>query len=261
MEDSETESRASSHQSKRQKYSTEPTDTNGNAPSIATPTVHTIVPKSPVPSIRLPDHFFTPEDITRAQERAKEIFQAYEKEKVATREAFEAAQKRATRRCNDAEQKLIEAGQEFAMKIKVEKAILAQEMTDLKSQNEEKQLNIEELQKDKSLLEQDLIAARVEIGKMASFDNMQKQNQKQAQDLAAARAEIEALKTRPLPNAADNELRQRIATQESQLKLYDRLRESIVTTATKPRTGMADFVVKREAFRKDINRLRFSSSN
>ena len=147
----------------------------------------------------LPDCVFSTEEIVRGQERAKELAQIYQSEKAARREAFEAAQKRAFRRANEAEQKLIEAGQEYAMKLKVEKAVVAKDMAQLKTGNEEKQARIQELEK----------------------------------EVEAARIEARELKERP--SAADDEVRQRLLTQERQLKLYDQLRESMETEVQKPR--------------------------
>ena len=157
------------------------------------------MPKSPYPVLTLPDHVFSTEEIIKSQERAKELAQMYQSEQVARRDAFEAAQKRAFRRVNEAEQKLFEAGQEFSMKLKVEKAVVAKEMTQLKAGNEEKQTRIQELEK----------------------------------ELEAARMEARNLKERP--SAADDEVRQRLLTQEYQLKLYDQLRESMETEVQKPR--------------------------
>ena len=147
----------------------------------------------------MPDHVFTTEEIVRAQERAKELAEMYQSEKVARRDAFEAAQKRAYRRANEAEQKLVEAGNEYAMKLKFEKTVIAKDMAQLKAGNEEKQARIEGLEK----------------------------------EVEAARLETRSLKERP--SAANDEIQQRLAIQESQLKLYDQLRASMSTEAQKPR--------------------------
>lgn len=197
---SETESKASSHQSKRPKYSTEPSEVNAPAPSAseATPS---LVPKSPYPAIIVPDVVFSAEDVIKAQERAKELSAMFEAERTSRREAFEAAQKRATRRANDAEQKLTEAAQEYALKLKVEKTVNTKELANLTEQCDAANCRAAEL----------------------------------ARELEACKLENQKLKEAPTPSAADCLLRQQLATQESQLKLYDQLRSSLTTEARKPR--------------------------
>ena len=125
----------------------------------------------------------------------------YEAERTSRREAFEAAHKRATRRANDAEQKLIEAGQEYAMKLKVEKAVIAKDFATLKEERDTANAKLAE------------ITLQLEVCKQ----------------------EIQTLRAAPPPSSGDALLRQKLATQESQLKLYDQLRTSLTTEAQKPR--------------------------
>ncbi|KAL8830805.1 MAG: hypothetical protein Q9191_001235 [Dirinaria sp. TL-2023a] len=185
--ESDNESRSSSHQSKRPKCTADASEGN------------TAAPKSPYAALTMPDHVFTTDEILRAQERAKELAQMYHSEITARREAFEGAQKRAYRRANEAEQKLVEAGNEYALKLKFEKEVIAKDMSQLKASNEEKQATIEGLEK----------------------------------EVEAARLETQSLRERP--SAADDEVQQRLAAQESQLKLYDQLRASMSTESQKPR--------------------------
>ena len=200
VEVSETESRSSSHQSKRPKYSTEPSETYPAAPIPSEPTP-SLAPKSPYPVLVFPDIVFSTEDLIKARERAKELSTMYEAERTSRKEAFEAAHKRATRRANDAEQKLIETGQEYAMKLKVEKAVIARELATLQEERD------------------------AAVNKLAET----------SQDLEAYKEENQTLKQAPVPLPESTLLHQQLATQESQLKLYDQLRTSLVTEAQKPR--------------------------
>jgi len=158
------------------------------------------MPKSPYPAIMFPDIVFSADDLAKAQDRAKELAAMYEAERTSRREAFEAAQKRATRRANDAEQKLIEAGQEYAMKIKVEKAIIARDFATMKEERD------------------------IATDKNANL----------ILELATCRQEIQALQEAS-STSADTQLRGQLATQESQLALYDQLRTSLASEAQKPR--------------------------
>jgi len=154
----------------------------------------------PYPAIMFPEIVFSMDDLARAQDRARELAAMYEVERTSRREAFEAAQKRATRRANDAELKLIEAGQEYAMKIKVEKAVIAKDFATMKEERD-----------------------------VATHENANL-----IQRLATCEQELQALKEAS-SSSADAELRGQLATQESQLALYDQLRASLASEAQKPR--------------------------
>lgn len=152
----------------------------------------------PYPAIVFPDAVFSIDDLAKAQERAKELAAIFQAERTSRREAFEAAQRRANRRANDAELKLVQAGQEYAIKIKVEKAVIAKDFATVKEERD------------------------------VAIDN----NANLIQDLATCRQELQALKEAP---SADAKLRAQLATQESQLALYDQLRTSLASEAQKPR--------------------------
>lgn len=141
------------------------------------------------------------DDLARAQERAKELAATYEVERTSRREAFDAAQKRATRRANDAELKLIQAGQEYAIKLKVEKAVIAKDFATIKEERD------------------------VATDKIANL----------TQELATCKQEFQALKEASSASSADAKLREQLSTQESQLALYDQLRTSLASEAQKPR--------------------------
>lgn len=84
---SETESRSSSHQSKRPKYSTEPSETYPAAQrSESTPTLILKTPKTPLPVIKTPELIFTTEDIAKARTYANELSSMYETEKNVLKE-------------------------------------------------------------------------------------------------------------------------------------------------------------------------------
>lgn len=155
----------------------------------------------PYPAIMFPDVVFSMDDLAKAQERAKELAAMYEAERTSRREAFEAAQKRATRRANDAELKVVQAGQEYAIKIKVEKAVIAKDFATMKEERD------------------------VATDKNANL----------IQELATCKQEFQALKEAASSSSADAKLRGQLATLESQLALYDQLRTSLASEAQKPR--------------------------
>lgn len=199
VEVSETESRASSRQSKRAKYSTEPSEAPAPVPSTKEPTP-SLALRSPYPFVTFSGPVFTLEEVTRATERSKELNASYEAERTSRKEASEAAQKRAIRRANDAERKLLEAGQDFAMKIKTEKALIAQEVATLREERDSAKAQLEAMTADR--------------------DTCNKENR--------------SLKEAAASFKGDDALRQQLATQEAQLKLYDQLRDSMKLEAKKP---------------------------
>jgi len=115
VEGSDSESRSSSHLSKRRKYSTESSK------------IFNIIPADSAASLRLlddfklPGLFLHPYDIAKAMNDWKIMSTAYESEKGSRKETYEAALKRATRRANDAEHKLQDARQQYVNKLKAEK--------------------------------------------------------------------------------------------------------------------------------------------
>lgn len=119
-EATDSESRTSSHLSKRRKYSAELSETFN--PGSADP---------PAPMKALIDNMnqngmiFYPEAIAQAEENYRKFCLAYTAEKTSRQETYEAALKRATRRANDAERKLQDASQDYADKIKVNDEIHA----------------------------------------------------------------------------------------------------------------------------------------
>lgn len=71
--------------------------------------------QAPAPGI-----LFSPEDIAKGIENFKNLSVAYNKEKTAQNEAFEAGLRRATRRANEAENRLRDVTQQYATQTKVE---------------------------------------------------------------------------------------------------------------------------------------------
>ena len=200
---SETESRSSSHQSKRPKYSTEPSETFPTAQtSDSTSTAILKTPKTPLPTIKTPELIFTAEDIEKARKYASELSSLYETEKHALKEVFEEGRKRDVRRANEAETQRNEAVAEYAGRLKFKEAVFTQELG---------------RQKDQAQLE----------------------SERHEQEVARLKAELEELRANgrnevPLQSGTgDDDLRQQLAQQEGQLRLYDQLRTSMAAEAEK----------------------------
>lgn len=201
---SETESRSSSHQSKRPKYSTEPSETFPAAqPSDSTPIAIPKTPKTPLPTIKTPELIFTAEDIERARKYASELSSLYETEKHALKEVFEEGRKRDVRRANEAETHRNEAVAEYAGRLKFKEAVFTQE---LGRQKEQAQLESERH-------EQEIARLKTELEQLRSSREIDNQVQN---------------------GAGDDDLRQQLAKQEGQLRLYDQLRTSMASEAEKP---------------------------
>jgi len=113
-EGSESESRSSSHLSKRRKYSTEPSETFNIIPADSAASLKLL------DGFKLPGLFLHPDVIAKAMNDWKIMSAAYESEKESRKETYEAAFKRATRRANDAEHKLQDASQQYANNLKAE---------------------------------------------------------------------------------------------------------------------------------------------
>lgn len=114
-EGTDSESRSSSHLSKRRKYSTEPSETYNLM--LADPSTGL---KALNDGLKLNGMLFYPDAIAKASENFRNMSLAYVAEKASRKETFEAALKRATRRANDADHKLQDVSQDFADKFKAE---------------------------------------------------------------------------------------------------------------------------------------------
>lgn len=218
---SETESRSSSHQTKRPKYSTEPSETDAVAQRSETTPV--AIPKTPLTPFNPPELIFTPQAVAKAREDAREWSAFYETNKIAVQEAHQANLKRYIQRATDAETQRNEALAEYKMKLKFRDTTHAQELGALKD-------HIGEL---KEQLQKACADAQVE-------------REKQEQEMTTLKAQFEALKTSSetekqaqISATSDDSLRQQLERQEQQLKLYDQLRGYITTEVEKPlRLGM-----------------------
>lgn len=203
---SESESRASSHQSKRPKYSTEPSETFPAAQhSESTPMAVPKTAKTPLPIIQRPRLIFTEEDFQRASDYASELTSLHEAEKNSLREVFESARQRDVRRANEAEAQRNEAMAEYAGRLKFKEAEFTKELG----------------QKEQARIDAQLEAHRHE------------------QEISLLKAELEALKVSGEGNVlvqsggAEDDIRQQLARQEVQLRMYDQLRTFITAEVEK----------------------------
>lgn len=130
-EGTDSESRSSSHLSKRRKYSTEPSETNNIM--LADPSTGL---KALNDGLKLNGMIFYPDAIAKASENFRNMSLAYVAEKASRKETFEAALKRATRRANDADHKLQDVSQDFADKFKAESEANAKSLEALRAENE-----------------------------------------------------------------------------------------------------------------------------
>ena len=218
---SETESRSSSHQTKRPKYSTEPSETDPVAQRSETTPV--VIPKTPITPFNPPELVFTPQAVAKAREDARELSTFYETNKIAVQEAHQANLKRYVQRATDAETQRNEAMTEYKMKLKFRDSAHTQELGALKDQIGEWK---EQLQK--------------------ACADAQVERERQEQEMATLKAQFEALKTSSesdkqakIGATSDTGLHQQLERQEEQLKLYDQLRGYITTEVEKPlRLGM-----------------------
>ena len=205
---SESESRASSHQSKRPKYSTEPSETFPVAQhSDLTPITVPKTPKTPLPIIKRPRLVFTEEDYEKASSYASELTSLYEADKNALKEVFETARQRDVRRANEAEAQRNEAMAEYAGRLKYKESEFSKELA---GQKEQARIDAQ-LQSDRHEQEMTLLKTELEELKISSERNVLVQS-----------------------NAAEDDIRQQLARQELQLKLYDQLRTSITSEVEKP---------------------------
>jgi hypothetical protein len=209
-EGSDSESRSSSHLSKRRKYSTEPSETFNIIPADSAASLKLL------DGFKLPGLFLHPDVIAKAMDDWKTMSTAYESEKGSRKETYEAALKRATRRANDAEHKLQDASQQYANNLKAEKEAQAKAL-----EAKEKLLEA----KDKALEAKDKVL-EVKDKALEAKDKALK-----AKDMAyeAMKTELLAEKEKSKGTATVTTLISQLSEKESQLKLYDALRAQIDT--------------------------------
>lgn len=114
-EGTDSDSRSSSHLSKRRKYSTEPSESYNlvlSDPSTGLKALND--------GLKLNGMIFYPDALAKASENFRNMSLAYVAEKASRKETFEAALKRATRRANDADHKLQDVSQTYADKAKAQ---------------------------------------------------------------------------------------------------------------------------------------------
>ena len=218
---SETESRSSSHQTKRPKYSTEPSETDPVAQRSESAPI--AIPKTPVTPFIPPELVFSAQVVAKAREDALEWSTFYENNKIAIQEAHQANLKRYVQRATDAETQRNEAMAEYKLKLKFRDSTHTQELGGLKDQVRE--------------LKEQVQKARADA---------QTEREKQEQEMSTLKAQFEALKTSSesdkqaqISATSDDGLRHQLERQEEQLKMYDQLRGYITTEVEKPlRLGM-----------------------
>lgn len=130
-EGTDSESRSSSHLSKRRKYSTEPSETYNHVLSDPSNGL-----KALNDGLKLNGMIFYPDAIAKASENFRNMSLAYVAEKASRKETFEAALKRATRRANDADHKLQDVSQDYADKFKAETEANTKSLEALRAENE-----------------------------------------------------------------------------------------------------------------------------
>ena len=205
---SESESRASSLQSKRPKYSTEPSETFPAAQrSESTPIAVPKTPKTPLPIIKRARLVFTEEDYERACNYASELIAIHEADKNALKKVFESARQRDVRRANEAESQRNEAMAEYAGRLKMKNAEVTKELA---AQKEQARIDAQ-LKMDRHEQEITLFKAQIEKMKVGRERDVLVQS-----------------------SAAEHDIRLQLARQEDQLKMYDQLRTFIASEVKKP---------------------------
>lgn len=129
-EATDSESRTSSHLSKRRKYSTEPLESLNPVPTDPPMTL-----KAFNENLKRDGMIFFPDTIAKAKEDYHSLVHAYTTEKTARQETFEAALKRHVRRVNEAEHKLQDMSQSFAEKLKVQEDSHAKELETVREES------------------------------------------------------------------------------------------------------------------------------
>lgn len=112
-EGTDSESRSSSHISKRRKYSTEPAE-----PVNPVPVDPMAPPKALSQSLNMNGMIFYPDAIAQAAENFRTLSRTVLNEQASRKDTFEAALRRANRRANDAEHRLQDMSQGYADKLK-----------------------------------------------------------------------------------------------------------------------------------------------
>lgn len=112
-EGTDSESRSSSHISKRRKYSNEPAE-----PVNPVPVDPMAPPKALSQILNQGGMLFNPDAIAQASENFRLLSRAAQNEQNSRKDTFEAALRRANRRANDAEHKLQDMSQNYADKLK-----------------------------------------------------------------------------------------------------------------------------------------------
>ncbi|MCJ1225915.1 hypothetical protein MMC12_002564 [Toensbergia leucococca] len=195
-EATDSDSRTSSHQSKRRKYSTEPSETFNIVPPDTSVSNKILQDVFKVPSILL-----LPEEIEKAAKRVSMMAISYEAEKASRKQTYEGAIKRANRRANEAETSLHDRSQANAAKLKA------------KDEAHTKQIESHTKQID---------ALNKEI------DALYKEHETATELLKATAApNPETERTLLRLEAQLIERDARIAAQDNHLKLYDQLRSQI----------------------------------
>lgn len=211
---SETESRSSSHQSKRPKYSTEPSETYAAAQcSESTPIA---IPKTPLKAFDPPALVLTAQAVAKGREDALQLSAFYETDKIARQAAHEAVLKRYIQRATDAETQRNEALADYKLRLKTKDNLNAQELGALK----------EQLRESKEQVQQARVDAQVEKAnheqEVARLEALGASDDKDGQANGGASA------------SSDAGLQEQLARKEEQLKLYDQLRANIITEVEKP---------------------------
>lgn len=154
---------------------------------------------------------FLPEDIARAQARLSKLSIAYEAEKAAQKNIYEAANKRYTRRANEAEYKILEISRENGLRFKVKD---------------------EEHDKEISTLKESL-----------------KAEQDRTKALTTELSEAKTSQAPSNNNEAIDSLQSQIAALNTDLKLYDNLRLSISNEVAKVQSLQRTASEKAERFK------------
>ena len=214
---SESESRASSHQSKRPKYSTEPSETFPAAQhSESTPIAVPKTPKTPLSIIKQSKLVFTEEVYEIISNYASELIVLHEAENNTLKEVFESARQRDVRRANEAEAQRNEAIAEYARRLKMKDAEVTEKLA---AQKEQAQIDAQ-LESDRHEQEMALLKAQLEELKVSRERNVLVQS-----------------------SAAEDDIRQQLARQKDQLKMYDQLFTfiiSVVMETLKSRSALGE---------------------
>lgn len=128
-EGTDSESRSSSHISKRRKYSIEPTE-----PVNPIPVDPMAPPKALGQSLNMNGMIFYPDAIAQATENFRSLSRAVLNEQASRKDTFEAALRRANRRANDAEHRLQDMSQSYADKLKAKEEAHASAFDSLRAE-------------------------------------------------------------------------------------------------------------------------------